>query len=188
MEGIDILRVITGTARGHKLKTVKGLNTRPTSDKVKGALFNILAGRIEGSNVLDLFAGTGNLGIEALSRGAASAVFIDKSPECISVIKENLKHTKLEERATVIPGDVMAVLKKMSNNFKKYDIIFMDPPYNKNLIQDTLKIIEENGIIKNDGIVVVEKSAKDDTALNLEKLKLFRVKRYGDTVLSFFTT
>jgi len=147
-----------------------------------------LAGRIEGTDVLDLFAGTGNLGIEALSRGAASAVFIDKSPDCISVIKENLRHTKLDGRATVILGDVLAVLKKLSINNKKYDIIFMDPPYNKNLIQDTLKIIEENDIIKDSGIVVVERSIKDDIELNFEKLKLFRDQRYGDTVLSFLTT
>ena len=187
MEGIDILRVITGIAKGYKLKTVKGLNTRPTSDKVKGALFNILAGRIEGSSVLDLFAGTGNLGIEALSRGADLAVFIDKSPESISVIKENLKHTRLEDKATVIPGDVLVILKKMSIVHKKYDIIFMDPPYNKNLVQETLKIIEENDIINEKGIIVAERSVKDDIGINLEKLKLFREQRYGDTVLSFFT-
>lgn len=181
-----ILRVITGTLKGQKLKTVKGTNTRPTSDKVKGGLFNILSADIPGARVLDLFAGTGNLGIEALSRGAASVRFIDKSAESISIIKENLKATKQESKAVVMPGDVLINLKKISGDVEKYDIIFMDPPYNKNFIEETLNIIAKNGIIRDNGIIVVERSIKDDVSFKIDGLKHIRDQRYGDTVLTFY--
>ena len=179
--------MISGIAKGHKLKTLKGDATRPTSNKVKESLFNIIASYIPGAEVLDLYAGTGNLGIEALSRGAESAVFVDISRESCRIIKENLEHTKMQDKGTVFNGSVQNIICKLAAQNKMYDIIFMDPPYNKNLVQETLKIIEENDIINENGIIVAERSVKDDIGINLEKLKLFREQRYGDTVLSFFT-
>jgi 16S rRNA (guanine966-N2)-methyltransferase len=184
--GINILRVISGQAKGHKLKTIKGNNTRPTADRVKESLFNIITSYILDADVLDLFAGTGNLGIEALSRGAASAVFVDKSQECYNVIKDNLSHTKLEENAAVIAGDVFNTVDRLSKENKKFDIIFLDPPYNKNLIEETLKIIDKNDIINDNGIVITEKDIADIIPEEVGKLKLARNQKYGDTVLSFY--
>jgi 16S rRNA (guanine(966)-N(2))-methyltransferase RsmD len=186
LEEFAILRVISGTAKGHKLKTIKGLTTRPTSDKVKGAVFNILAALIPGANILDIFAGTGSLGIEALSRGADSAVFVDKSSECFRTIKENLAHTKLESEATVVVGDVFAALNKFSKNNKKFDIIFLDPPYGKGLVEETLKSIAENDIIMPEGIIVAEHDASDKVPEEVGGLARYRWEKYGDTVISFY--
>lgn len=184
--GIYILRVISGEAKGHRLKTIKGNSTRPTSDRVKESLFNIISGYILDSNVLDLFAGTGNLGIEALSRGAYSAVFVDLSVECFNIINENLVHTKLADRATVITGEAVNVLDRLKVQNKKFDIIFLDPPYNKNLIQETLKIIDKNDIISDNGIVIAEKDIADIIPEEQGTLKLIRNQKYGDTVLAFY--
>ncbi|MFZ5988897.1 MAG: 16S rRNA (guanine(966)-N(2))-methyltransferase RsmD [Bacillota bacterium] len=186
MEEYVILRVISGTAKGHKLRTLKGSSTRPTSDRVKESLFNIIGSRVFEKDVLDIYAGTGNLGIEALSRGAASAVFIDKSHECASIIKENLAHTKLIEKASVITGDVFSTLNKISKDDKKFDIIFLDPPYNKNLVEDTLKCIMENDIIGVGGLVIAEHDVDDEVPEEAAGLKRFRQQKYGDTIISFY--
>lgn len=184
--GVSILRVISGSAKGHKLKTIKGDTTRPTSDKVKGSLFNIIADRVWDANVLDIYAGTGNLGIEALSRGAKSAIFIDKSTECANVIKENLLHTKLIDNACVLTGFVNNVLMALPKNADKFDIIFMDPPYHKNLIEESLKCIIKSGIINDKGIVIAERDVNDSIPEVLEGLILYRNQKYGDTILSFY--
>jgi len=181
-----ILRVISGTAKGHKLKTLKTDKTRPTSDKVKGALFNIIMGYIQDAEVLDLFAGTGNLGIEALSRGAKEVVFVDKSEECIKIIKENLIHTKLLEKATIIKGDVSEVLKKLSLEGKKFDLIFLDPPYNKGLVTETLQQIETYDLLESQGIIVAEKDIMDKVPEKIGRLGLVGEHKYGDTVLARF--
>ncbi|MCX7843014.1 MAG: 16S rRNA (guanine(966)-N(2))-methyltransferase RsmD [Clostridia bacterium] len=184
--GISILRVISGTARGHKLKTPGGNATRPTSDRVKESLFNIIAQYIYDSEVLDLFSGTGSLGIEALSRGAASAVFIDISSECAGIIRHNLEHTKLIQKAEVLIGDVCATVQKLGFNGRKFDIIFMDPPYNRQFIQKTLNFIDSCGIIKQDGIIIAERHRDDMLPKSVGGLKLAREEKYGDTVLSFY--
>lgn len=181
-----ILRVISGIAKGHKLKTLKGNNTRPTSDKVKGSLFNILAGAMEGADVLDLFAGTGNLGIEALSRGANSATFIDKSSDCAAIIRENLIHTKLVDLATVLTGDIFRMMSKLANEGMSFDIIFLDPPYNKNLVEETLNCIIENDVLKRSSIVIAEHDIDDIVSDEIGVLKKVRSTNYGDTVMSFF--
>lgn len=172
--------------RGHRLKTVKGTTTRPTSDRVKESLFNIISGYILNADVLDLYAGTGNLGIEALSRGAASAVFVDKRTGCVSVIRENLKSTGFFDRAHIMAENVEISIKKLSNRGEKFDIIFMDPPYNKNYICQTLDILQNNDIIKMNGIIVAERDLKDNIPNEMGCIKLYRNQRYGDTVLSFF--
>nr|WP_114297472.1 16S rRNA (guanine(966)-N(2))-methyltransferase RsmD [Anaerobacterium chartisolvens] len=181
-----MLRVISGTAKGHKLKAPRGVSTRPTSDRVKESLFNIISHSIYASEVLDLFAGTGNLGIEALSRGADSAVFIDRSQECFSIINENLRHTKLEDKASVMVGDVFACLKRLSSQGRKFDIVFLDPPYNKNLIEETLTFIVQNDIIRDNSIIIAERDIDDIIPQSIEAIKLAREERYGDTVLSFY--
>ncbi|MDP4182543.1 MAG: 16S rRNA (guanine(966)-N(2))-methyltransferase RsmD [Bacillota bacterium] len=181
-----MLRVISGDARGHKLKTIKGNTTRPTSDRVKENLFNIIAGYITKAQVLDLFAGTGSLGIEALSRGASSAVFVDFSRECASIIKDNLVHTKFLEKSEIINNEVKFAIQKLFDSGKKFDIIFMDPPYNKNFVEETLNYLSNSDIMLDDGIIVAEHDIEDIMIEQIGNLKIFRSQKYGDTVLSFY--
>ena len=141
---------------------------------VKGALFNIIAGSVEGSEVLDVFAGTGSLGIEALSRGAEHAVFFDKSAECCGVIRDNLANTKLLEWAEVYQTDFTA------------GIILLDPPYNKNFIQETLKLLTKNDIMKDEGMIIAEHSVSDVLPGAFEGLKAVDTRKYGDTMLTIY--
>ncbi len=187
MEDYVILRVISGTAKGHKLKTIKGITTRPTADRVKESLFNIISGLIPKARVLDVYAGTGSIGIEALSRGAEFAVFVDKSNECSRIIRENLVSTKLIDKASVITGDIFITLNKISKNNKKFDIIFLDPPYKKNLVVETLKCIEKNAIIKPEGIIIAEHDFDDEIPEEIGGFKRYRCQKYGMTAISFFT-
>lgn len=138
------------------------------------------------ADVLDLFAGTGSLGIEALSRGARSAVFVDRSPECFTVIKENLAHTKLASRASVMTGDALIIINRLIKEGRKFDIIFLDPPYNKNFLTETLNIIAVNDILNDDGIIIAERDVDDEIPEEVGQLKLVRNQKYGDTVLSFY--
>ena len=185
MEEKVILRVISGSAKGHKLKTVNGTVTRPTADRVKESVFNIISSFISGARVLDLYSGTGNLGIEALSRGADFSLFVDKGRECILTIKENLFHTKLSEKSSIMPMDVFAALNKLSKENRKFDIIFLDPPYNKNLVEKTLKCLVESDIIEQDGMVIAEHDFKDEVPQEMGYLKRFKHQKYGDTIVSF---
>jgi 16S rRNA (guanine(966)-N(2))-methyltransferase RsmD len=186
LEEKGILRVISGTAKGHKLKTLKSNLTRPTSDRVKESLFNIIAGYVIDADVLDLFAGTGNLGIEALSRGAASAVFVDKSRDCFEIIKDNLTHTKLADRAEILTTDTEAALERFAVEAKRFDLVFLDPPYGKNLAVESLNIIGKNVIIKNNGLIVAEHDIDDELPETVGEIKLVRKQKYRDTVLSFY--
>jgi len=184
--GIDILRIIAGTARGHRLKTLKGMSTRPTTDRVKESVFNILMPYISNCDVLDLFAGTGNLGIEALSRGAASAVFSDISRECCEIIKENLIFTKMHEKAEIINSGYGETVARLATKGKNFDLVFLDPPYNKNFIQETLKLFAKNDIIKSNGIVAAEHHIDDTLPEAVGRLKLTRKQSYGDTAVTFY--
>lgn len=181
-----ILRVISGTAKSHKLKTLKGDNTRPTSDRVKESLFNIISGYIAGSDVLDLYSGTGSLAIEALSRGANSAVLVDKSRECFSIIKENLMHTKLSDKAQVMNDDAQSALRKLTSAGRKFDLIFLDPPYRRNLVVEALDTIVKNDMLNESGIIVAERDTSDDIPHKIGDLTLVRDQKYGDTVLAFY--
>lgn len=165
---------------------MKGDTTRPTADRVKESLFNIIAAYIPEAEVLDLFAGTGNLGIEALSRGARSVVFVDKSRECMQVIKENLDHTKLTSAGSIIVDEAANALARLSAGGKRFDVIFLDPPYNKNLLQEALDFMAKNDIIKDDGVIVAERDAEDVLPEEVGKLHKVRDQKYGDTVLSFY--
>ncbi len=173
------MRVISGTAKGHSLKCIKGLQTRPTTDKIKESIFNIIAPFIYSSTVLDVFSGTGGLAIEALSRGAKYGVLVDINPACIKVINENLIHTKLSDKARVVLGDIKTI--KHINT--KFDLIFMDPPYNKGYIKPTLDIIFEYDLLKSDGIIILERSKKD--IINDLPFDIVREQNYGDTVVAF---
>lgn len=160
--------------------------TRPTSDKVKGSVFNILADYIADRDVLDIFAGTGSLGIEALSRGARSAVFMDKSPDSCAVIKDNLAHTKLADLADVYCVDYVNGIERLSKDDRKFDLIFIDPPYNKNFIQEALKLMSRNDIMKDNSIIITEHSASDHLPDGCGRLKAVDSRKYGDTMITIY--
>ena len=147
------MRVITGSARGRRLGELKGMETRPTTDKVKESIFNCIQFDVEDARVLDLFAGTGQLGIEALSRGAKSALFVDKRADAVKLVRENLALCHLEENAQVICGDSLAALGTQSGRF---DIIFLDPPYDTTLLDKCLEIVQNVDILTDGGIIVCE--------------------------------
>lgn len=181
------MRIITGSARGCRLKTPKGAEvTRPTADRVKESLFNILGQMVAGRKVLDIFAGTGNLGLEALSRGAESAVFVDKATA--KLIAENLQLTRLSEKGTVCSGDVFAELSRQAAGKAEFSLIFCDPPYHKGLWQQALKQIDDcDGLMAENGILVVEHGAEENEIPQLSRLQLVHNRRYGHTTqLSFF--
>ena len=147
------MRVITGTARGRKLGQLQGMEPRPTTDQVKESIFNIIQFDIEGRRVLDLFGGTGQLGIEALSRGAESCTFVDQRRDAVNLIRSNLKLCQLSDRARVVQGDSIGFLSTVR---EKYHLIFLDPPYATNLLENALKKIAEIDILSENGIIICE--------------------------------
>ena len=180
------MRVIAGNARGQRLKAPKGREVRPTADRVKEALFNLIAAELEGARVLDLFAGTGNLAIEALSRGAAQAILVDSSPASMRLIRENLKRLHFTERADTWVAPVSRVLRAMARRSESFDIIFLDPPYGQRLIEETLALIARGKLLRETGIIVAEHSVRDEIGARYDSLARRDQRRYGDTLLSFF--
>lgn len=179
------IRVISGTAKGRKLKLVPGDSTRPIMDRAKEALFNILGSAIHGSTFLDLFAGTGSVGIEALSRGADYALFIDSTKAAILTIQENLAHTKLEERADVLRTDAFAYLRQAEPDAFEY--IYVAPPQYKGMWKNVLLALDENPAhIEPDGIVVIQIDPHEREDLDLSELRPFDERVYGNTLLWFF--
>ncbi|MDY6287683.1 MAG: 16S rRNA (guanine(966)-N(2))-methyltransferase RsmD [Lachnospiraceae bacterium] len=155
------MRVIAGTCRSMPLKTLPGRDTRPTTDRIKETLFNILQNYIPGCRFLDLFAGSGAIGIEALSRGAVSACFVEQSRQAVSVIRDNLRFTKLYDRAEVLQMDVMSAIRGMEGK-QAFDVVFMDPPYLKDLERDALGLLAHSSIVTPDTLFVVEASREND--------------------------
>jgi len=179
------MRIISGGSKGRKLRTPKTPFLRPTSDRVKESIFNILRGEIEGRRVLDLFAGTGNLGIEALSRGAKKAIFVEKEKHALSLIRTNLEHLGLLERSEILPVDVTRAIGILKQRGDCFDLIFIDPPYEKGLIEKTLMKLTSHPIYRGDSIVVVEHHRRERLPAILDGWNLFRQRRTGETVASF---
>ena len=175
------MRVITGKARGVQLKTPDGMLTRPTADRVKEALFSIINFDIPGANVLDLFGGTGQLGIEAMSRGAAGCVFVDAREDACRLIKENLKRTKLE--GTVIRSDYMDYLNRCKEQFS---IIFLDPPYAEEYLENAIKRITEIDILQTDGIIVTERPVGKELPWEFGGYQRSKDYKYGKTLLTIY--
>lgn len=177
------MRVITGKARGVQLKTPDGMLTRPTTDRVKEALFSIINFEIPGAKVLDLFGGTGQLGIEALSRGAKSAVFVDARDDACKLIKENLRRTKLEQDGSVVRSDYLDYLKRCR---EQYSIIFLDPPYAEVFLENALKQITEIDILQSDGIIVTERPLGKELPWEFEGFTRSKDYKYGKTLLTIY--
>ena len=177
------MRVITGKARGVQLKTPDGLATRPTADRVKEALFSIIQFDIPGAKVLDLFGGTGQLGIEALSRGAKSATFVDAGEPACRLIKENLKRTRLEADGKVVRSDYMEFLNRCR---EQYNIIFLDPPYAEVFLENALKKITEIDILASGGIIVAERPLGKELPWDFEGYTRSRDYKYGKVLLTLY--
>ena len=177
------MRVITGSARGVALKTPDGMTTRPTSDRVKEALFSIIQFDVPGARVLDLFGGTGQLGIEALSRGAKSAVFVDAGEPACRLIRENLKRTRLEANAQVVRADYMEYLKRCRETF---DIVFLDPPYAEVFLENALKKLTEIDILETGAIIVAERPVGKELPWDFPGFTRSKDYKYGNTLLTLY--
>lgn len=177
------MRVIAGTARGTRLKVPRGGAVRPTSDRVKEALFNILGWRISGVVVWDLYAGSGAIGIEALSRGATKAIFVERERAHLEIIKKNLSRTKLTVRARLIRQDVKLALPLLAREKQQAGLIFSDPPYQERTVPELLEAIDRHGLLRADGLIVLELFARNK--FWPEEHPAVNLRKYGDTVLAF---
>ena len=177
------MRVISGSARGRRLKELEGMDTRPTTDKVKESLFNIIQFDIPGRKVLDLFGGTGQLGIEALSRGAKCAVFVDAGEPACRLIRENLKRTRLENDARVVRADYLDYLSKCRET---YDIVFLDPPYAEVFLETALKKLTEIDILQTGAIIVAERPVGKELPWDFPGFTRSKDYKYGATLLTLY--
>ena len=177
------MRVVTGKARGVLLKTPQGMQTRPTADRVKEAMFSIVNFDIPGASVLDLFAGTGQLGIEALSRGAKSAVFVDAREDACKIVRENLRRTKMENQAKTVRSDYLEYLKRCR---EKFDIILLDPPYAEVFLETALKTIAEIDILQSGGIIITERPLGKELLLDFDGFARSKDYKYGNTLLTLY--
>ena len=177
------MRVISGKARGVNLKTPDGMATRPTTDRVKEAIFSIIQFDLPGAKVMDLFGGTGQLGIEALSRDAVSAVFVDEREDACKLIRENLKRTKLEAQGTVVRSDYMSFLKSTT---QKFDIILLDPPYAEVFLENALKLITQIDILQSGGIIVTERPYDKPLSWDFGGYTRSKDYKYGKTLITIY--
>lgn len=181
------MRVISGIRKGHKLKSPKGQVTRPTEDRIKESLFNILGTLKKESLALDLFSGSGSIGIEFLSRGADGVYFIDSSNDSISTIKENLNHTKLLEDSFVYKKDSLKAIEFLKDKNLKFDYIYIDPPFeNHQLLFNVFKKLNEHSILKDDGIIMVEHEKKLKLDEEISDFKMMDSRNYGSKSITFF--
>ena len=179
------MRVITGTARGRRLKTLEGNDVRPTTDRVKEAVFSVIQFDIEGRRILDLFAGSGQMGIEALSRGASEAVFVDSSPDSVAVVRENLRTCGLNGAAVVVQGDALSFLSPRAGR-REFDYAFLDPPYGRGILQSVLPSVAS--VVKPGGAVICECPADEELPAAAGGFVIDRQYRYGRIKVTFYRT
>lgn len=180
MKGKEVMRVIAGSARRLLLASLPGNDTRPTTDRIKETLFNILQGYVPGATFLDLFGGSGAIAIEALSRGASHAVIVEKNPKAVAVIEQNLQHTRLFETAEVISGDAISAIGRLSLSKRNaFDLIFLDPPYGKGLEDMALSALIKTPLVNEDTLLIVEMKA-DANVSHFEAMGYMpvRIKEY----------
>lgn len=181
------MRIISGTMRGTKLYTLEGDNTRPTLDRVKEALFSKINFELQDATILDLFAGSGALGLEALSRGAEKVFLCDNSRDAIKVINQNIEKTKTKDKITLLNMDYKKALEEIKKLDVKFDVVFLDPPYKTDFAENATKYIVENKLLKEDGFIVLETDEKERVLKNLDTniLDINEIKKYGRVYLLF---
>ncbi|MDD7719006.1 MAG: 16S rRNA (guanine(966)-N(2))-methyltransferase RsmD [Eubacteriaceae bacterium] len=177
------MRIITGEYRGRRLESPIGYDVRPTTDKVKEAIFNIIMNDIWDATCVDLFAGTGNLGLEALSRGAKKCYFGDNSRESLNLIKANVKMCRAEDKSVIIAGDYTKTLSRIN---EKIDIFFLDPPYKDGLYENCLELIDELDLLSEDGIVVAEHGIRDYVPEEIGRLEIIKQRKYGKIMVTIY--
>ncbi|KAB7669284.1 16S rRNA (guanine(966)-N(2))-methyltransferase RsmD [Bacillus sp. B1-b2] len=182
------MRVVSGKNKGISLKAVPGNSTRPTTDKVKEAIFNMIGPYFQGGEGLDLFAGSGGLGIEALSRGLDHVIFVDRDGKAIHTIKSNISSCKLDEQAEIYRNDADRALKALIKREKKLDYIFLDPPYKKQQLEKLLTIISEEGLLKEDGIIVCEHGSEISLPETISGFLQVKHEKYGIIGVSIYST
>ncbi|SHE60496.1 16S rRNA (guanine(966)-N(2))-methyltransferase RsmD [Clostridium fallax] len=180
------MRIIAGKARGRKLLSPDTYETRPTLDRVKESMFSIIQGYIPDATVIDVFAGTGSLGLEAASRGAKEVFLVDKSPVTFPNLKKNIENLKFQDFCHALHTDAYSALKSLADKGKKFDVIFIDPPYLKDMIPEAVKIIEDRNILQEDGIIVTKIDTSEEIFQGTEKIKLYDTRKYGNTTVCFY--
>jgi 16S rRNA (guanine966-N2)-methyltransferase len=180
------MRVIAGIYKSRRLKTLEGLSVRPTSDRLRETLFNILAPRIEEASFADVCAGSGAIGIEALSRGARHVTFIESSLKAARIISDNLRNCGIRERYRVINRDALRALKNLASEQAQFDIIYFDPPYDSEIYTPVMWLIEKNDLLAQDGVVIVEHRRQTPLLPNYDRLRPYRQVAQGDSLLTFF--
>ena len=180
------MRIIAGKAKGRKLIPPATMETRPTLDRVKEAMFSMIQGYIPEAVVVDVFAGTGSLGLEAASRGAKEVYLVDKSPITFPLLKENVNSLKFQDFCTALNMDSYEALRSLAKKEKKFDIIFIDPPYCREMIPEAMKIVKENDMLVKDGIIVTKIDTIEEIYNGYEDIKLTRSKKYGNTTVCFY--
>ena len=179
------IRIIGGDLKGRKLVTVRGLKTRPTADRVRESIFNILGNSVRAARVLDLYAGTGAMGIEALSRGAESVLFADDHGAALAALEKNIKTCSLQSRANMIKWNLLNNLNFIRSHRPAFNLVFLDPPYNKNMIQPTLSNLGISQCLENGSRLALEHSPLEPIPENLPGFKMSDQRRYGKTLVSF---
>ena len=180
------MRIIAGALKGRRLVTPRGDTTRPTADQVRIALMDTLAPRLPEARVLDLFAGAGGLGLEALSRGAAHATFVERDARAVAALRENVTALGLGELARVRRGDVLRELSALYRAGERFDLVFLDPPYETGLVETTLEALGGGGLLLAEGLVVAQHFTKRAPAAIVGALASFRARRFGETTLTFY--
>lgn len=183
---LNCMRVVAGEYGGRRLKAVPGMKTRPTTDKVKEAMFNIIGPYLDGGQVLDLFAGSGGLSIEAVSRGAEHATLVDRQYQAIKTIHENLSVTKEEDKFTVLKGDAYKILGKLAKQGQSFDYVFLDPPYKKQQILELMDQLKQLGLLNNASLIICETDQVADLPEELADFELIKKADYGITELTFY--
>ncbi|HYM00263.1 MAG TPA: 16S rRNA (guanine(966)-N(2))-methyltransferase RsmD [Blastocatellia bacterium] len=181
-----VVRIIAGKYKGRQLKSVPGLDVRPTSDRLRETLFDILGQRLDGKSFLDVCAGSGAVGIEALSRGAKSVTFIEQLRKASAVIRENLQVVSAEREAKVLVGDAAPLLERLDQESGRFDVIFCDPPYASPIYRDVMNRISSSSLLAEGGVLVVEHRAKTPPNAEYGDLRLYRDVRQGDSALAFY--
>jgi 16S rRNA (guanine(966)-N(2))-methyltransferase RsmD len=181
------LRVISGTLKGRKLASFRGRHVRPTADRVRESLFNILNRSWEDRDAIDLFAGTGGLGIEALSRGAARVVFIEQHPRALDVLEKNIRTLGLGSRCEIVPMSVDEGVRVLQRKQQTFDVAFLDPPYGSGLADSALHLLSRGAIMRRCGVIVAEHHFREEISSSYGTFALSDRRRYGETVISFFT-
>lgn len=180
------MRIIAGSRKGHKLHPIKGRTIRPTTDRIRESVFNILGSMVDNATVLDLYAGTGGLGIEALSRGAAFVLFAEKNPYSLQTIKRNLDHLNLINQGIVVKRDILKGLSWIESLGYCFNIVFMDPPYEKGYVAKTLLFLSRTDILSSDSRIIAEHSVREAVPRSIGDLILYDQRKHGGTMVSFY--